>query len=42
VYYFPRGGFGFQQSLGCIELPFDQAKAAYPYLAYGSLVTVTG
>ena len=26
----PRmGGYGFQQSLGCIELPYDQAKAAY-------------
>jgi peptidoglycan hydrolase-like protein with peptidoglycan-binding domain len=42
VHYFPRGAFGFQQSLGCVELPYDQAKAAYPYLTYGSLVTVTG
>jgi hypothetical protein len=42
VHYFPRGAFGFQQSLGCVELPFAQAKAAYPYLTYGSLVTVSG
>jgi peptidoglycan hydrolase-like protein with peptidoglycan-binding domain len=42
VHYFPRGGYGFQQSLGCVELPFAQAKQAYPYLTYGSLVTVTG
>jgi hypothetical protein len=42
VHYFPRGAFGFQQSLGCVELPYDQAKAAYPYLTYGSLVTVSG
>jgi lipoprotein-anchoring transpeptidase ErfK/SrfK len=42
VHYFPRGSFGFQQSLGCIELPLAQAQQAYPYLTYGSLVTVTG
>jgi len=42
VHYFPRGAFGFQQSLGCVELPYDQAKAAYPYLTYGSLVAVSG
>ena len=42
VHYFARGGYGFQQSLGCVELPFTQAKQAYPYLTLGSLVTVTG
>ena len=42
VHYFPRGSYGFPQSLGCVELPFAQAKQAYPYLTYGSLVTVTG
>jgi peptidoglycan hydrolase-like protein with peptidoglycan-binding domain len=42
VHYFPRGGYGSQQSLGCVELPYTQAKQAYPYLTYGSLVTVTG
>ena len=42
VHYFPRGGYGFEQSLGCVELPYDAAKQAYPYLTYGSLVTVTG
>jgi peptidoglycan hydrolase-like protein with peptidoglycan-binding domain len=40
VHYFPRGGYGYPQSLGCVELPFSDAKAAYPYLTYGSLVTV--
>ena len=30
------------QSLGCVELPWDAAKKAYPYLTYASLVTVTG
>ncbi|MDQ2815278.1 MAG: Ig-like domain-containing protein [Actinomycetota bacterium] len=42
VHYFPRYSYGFYQSLGCVELPFDAAKKAWPYLTYGSLVTVTG
>jgi hypothetical protein len=42
VHYFARGAYGFQQSLGCVELPLTQAKEAYPYLTLGSLVTVTG
>jgi peptidoglycan hydrolase-like protein with peptidoglycan-binding domain len=40
VHYFPRGSFGYPQSLGCVELPYDAAKEAYPYLPYGTLVTV--
>jgi peptidoglycan hydrolase-like protein with peptidoglycan-binding domain len=42
VHYFPRGSYGFQQSLGCVELPYSSAEQAYPYLTYGSLVTVAG
>jgi lipoprotein-anchoring transpeptidase ErfK/SrfK len=42
VHYFPRGSYGSPQSLGCIELPYDQAQRAWPFLTYGSLVTVTG
>jgi peptidoglycan hydrolase-like protein with peptidoglycan-binding domain len=42
VHYFARGSYGWYQSLGCVELPWDQAKKAWPYLTYGSLVTVTG
>jgi hypothetical protein len=41
VHYFPRGSYGFQQSLGCVELPLAQAKYIWPYLTYGTLVTVT-
>jgi peptidoglycan hydrolase-like protein with peptidoglycan-binding domain len=41
VHYFDRGSYGFQQSLGCVELPMSSAKTAYHYLSYGSLVTVT-
>jgi peptidoglycan hydrolase-like protein with peptidoglycan-binding domain len=42
VHYFSRGSYGWYQSLGCVELPWDEAKKAWPYLTYGSLVTVTG
>jgi peptidoglycan hydrolase-like protein with peptidoglycan-binding domain len=42
VHQFYRASYGFYQSLGCVELPFDAAKTAYSYLSYGSLVTVTG
>jgi len=41
VHYFPRGGYGYPQSLGCVELPASTAEAAYHYLPYGTLVTVT-
>jgi len=41
VHYFSRGSYGSQQSLGCVELPYAQAKAVWPYMTYGTLVTVT-
>ncbi|MEP7024501.1 MAG: L,D-transpeptidase [Actinomycetota bacterium] len=41
VHYFPRGSYGSPQSLGCVELPLGAAAKAWPYLTYGSLVTVT-
>ncbi len=40
VHYYDRASYGFPQSLGCVELPWNEAKAAWPYLTYGSLVTV--
>ncbi len=40
VHYFPRADYGVPKSLGCIELPLVQAAVAWPYLAYGTLVTV--
>ncbi len=42
VHQFSRYSYGSYQSLGCVELPWDAAKKAYPYLTYGSLVTVNG
>jgi hypothetical protein len=41
VRYIARGSYGSPQSLGCVELPYSAAAAAYPYLPYGTLVTVT-
>jgi peptidoglycan hydrolase-like protein with peptidoglycan-binding domain len=42
VHQFSRASYGYYQSLGCVELPWDAARTAYGYLSYGSLVTVTG
>jgi peptidoglycan hydrolase-like protein with peptidoglycan-binding domain len=42
VHYFERPGYGYYQSLGCVELPWTQAKFIWPYLTYGTLVTVQG
>ena len=41
VHYFPRYSYGSQQSLGCVELPWREAKRLWPYLTFGTLVTVT-
>ena len=42
VHQFDRYSYGWYQSLGCVELPWDAARTAYSYLYYGSLVTVIG
>jgi hypothetical protein len=47
VHAFPRPGYGYYQSLGCVELPYNGsgsgvAEDAYDTLTYGSLVTVRG
>jgi peptidoglycan hydrolase-like protein with peptidoglycan-binding domain len=40
VHYFPRASYGIPQSLGCIELDLADAAKAWPYLAYGTIVSV--
>ncbi len=40
VHFMPRADYGIPQSLGCIELPYAAAAKTWPYLAYGTLVTV--
>jgi lipoprotein-anchoring transpeptidase ErfK/SrfK len=40
VHGFPRPGYGYPQSLGCVELPVRQAEIAWKYMHYGTLVHV--
>jgi peptidoglycan hydrolase-like protein with peptidoglycan-binding domain len=42
VHYFPRPGYGYYQSLGCVELQYQPAEYIWPIMTYGTLVTVTG
>jgi peptidoglycan hydrolase-like protein with peptidoglycan-binding domain len=42
VHYFPRGGYGYYQSLGCVEIQWNPAEYIWPYMTYGTLVTVVG
>jgi peptidoglycan hydrolase-like protein with peptidoglycan-binding domain len=42
VHYLARASYGTPQSEGCVELPMSEARQVWPYLTYGSLVTVTG
>jgi hypothetical protein len=42
LHYFPRPGYGYYQSNGCVEMQLDPAKYIWNYTTYGSLVTVTG
>jgi hypothetical protein len=41
VHSMNRPSYGWPQSLGCVELPFSVARQVWPYLTYGTLVTVT-
>lgn len=40
VHYMPRPDYGIPQSLGCVELPLVPAAKVWPWLAYGTLITV--
>ncbi len=42
IHGFVRASYGFYQSLGCVELPVPTAQYIWPYLTYGTLVTVQG
>jgi len=37
---FLRASYGSQQSLGCVEMPYSEASAVYPYTPIGTLVDV--
>jgi peptidoglycan hydrolase-like protein with peptidoglycan-binding domain len=38
---FIRPGYGWPQSLGCVEMPYSEASSVYPYTPIGTLVDVT-
>lgn len=40
IHGFIRKSYGYPQSLGCVELPISEAKKAWQWLHYGTLVTV--
>jgi peptidoglycan hydrolase-like protein with peptidoglycan-binding domain len=47
VHAFPRAGYGYYQSLGCVELPYNGsgpgvAENVWNLISYGTLVTVSG
>jgi hypothetical protein len=42
VHSMDRSSYGSPQSPGCVELPVSEARQVWPYLTYGTLVTVTG
>jgi peptidoglycan hydrolase-like protein with peptidoglycan-binding domain len=41
LHYYARGGYGYPQSDGCVEMPYGEAEAVYPYTPIGTLVQVT-
>jgi peptidoglycan hydrolase-like protein with peptidoglycan-binding domain len=41
VHGFLRAGYGYPQSDGCVELPYQNAQTIYPLDTFGTLVTVT-
>lgn len=42
IHYIPRSSYGSPQSLGCVEVSYPVGQHIWPYLTYGSLVTVSG
>jgi peptidoglycan hydrolase-like protein with peptidoglycan-binding domain len=38
---FPRGSYGFPQSVGCVEMPIANAAIVFPLTPLGTLVTVS-
>jgi peptidoglycan hydrolase-like protein with peptidoglycan-binding domain len=40
LHFSPRPGYGYPQSLGCVELPYTSAETLFPYTPIGTLVTV--
>jgi peptidoglycan hydrolase-like protein with peptidoglycan-binding domain len=41
LHYYPRGGYGYPQSNGCVEMPLAAAAKIWPYTPIGALVDVS-
>ena len=41
LHAFDRASYGSPQSLGCVEMPLEEAEAVYPYTPLGTPVTVS-
>jgi hypothetical protein len=41
LHYYPRGGYGYPQSNGCVEMPEAAAAKIWPYTPIGALVDVS-
>jgi len=41
IHYIARASYGYPQSVGCVEVSYTTGQTVWPYLTYGSLVTVT-
>ena len=42
LHYIARTHYGFPQSAGCVELPYDNARFLHKNIGYGTIVTVLG
>lgn len=42
IHFYPRKGYGWPQSAGCVEEPYTHARQVYALLHYGDIVSVLG
>ncbi|UTV82030.1 L,D-transpeptidase family protein [Acidithiobacillus sp. YTS05] len=42
IHFYPRKTYGWPQSAGCVEMPYQNAKHLFHLLHYGDLVSVVG
>ena len=42
IHFYPRKGYGWPQSAGCVEEPYKNARKVYALLHYGDIVSVMG
>ena len=42
IHFYPRKGYGWPQSAGCVEMPYKNAHHLFQLLHYGDLVSIVG